>query len=206
MKQFLILMILLFTTTAFTQTTQWRVIWNANPEADNVLTYEVYRGTSPNPTTQIGIVNSPDTSYVDNTVNKGTEYFYNIIARNANGPGPSSDDASAAIPLITPSPLPPQVIESDSLSITVDLNGWVYDPDNPDNEIEWLVTNNPAITVVVIDANNHATIGFLPGIHGLDTLTFSAYDDVDEGFYDVATMEVTKLKNPDAPLQIRIIR
>lgn len=52
--------------------------WNGNPQ--DFLTYRIYRGISSPATTFLAEVQSPQTSYVDNTAAANTDYFYRVKA------------------------------------------------------------------------------------------------------------------------------
>ena len=70
--------------------------WSANPGAENVSNYTVYRSLD-----KVNFVNlttvtaTPAPQYIDNNVKNGVTYFYHITATNASGEsGPSLVDAS----------------------------------------------------------------------------------------------------------------
>ncbi|HEU0246147.1 MAG TPA: fibronectin type III domain-containing protein [Gaiellaceae bacterium] len=69
--------------------------------------YKVYRGTSPNPTTEVAQL-GVQTSYTDTGLANGTTYYYKVSALNANGEGPLSNQAQVTpIAFVPPSePLP----------------------------------------------------------------------------------------------------
>ncbi len=85
------------------------VSWNAPSFTGGspITGYQVYRGTSPNPTTsvaQLGV----QTSYPDTGLVNGTTYYYKVSALNANGEGPLSGQAQATPTAVVPpsAPLP----------------------------------------------------------------------------------------------------
>lgn len=65
--------------------------WSANPGAENVLNYKVYR--SLDKTNFIEVATVPSSlmpQYLDNNVRNGLTYFYQLTASNAAGEGPPS--------------------------------------------------------------------------------------------------------------------
>lgn len=75
--------------------------WNANPSADQVDTYQVYRGD------QNLNLNVAGTSYTDSTVTNGTQYCYRVSAHNAVGYGAWTSPAICVTPAGVPPPPPP---------------------------------------------------------------------------------------------------
>jgi len=82
--------------------------WNASQGADGYYvkrtggtgTYETVAAVSASTITSASpiIVPGPATSYIDNNVKGGTTYTYVVSAFNNAGPGPDSNQASAAVP------------------------------------------------------------------------------------------------------------
>src|SRR5687767_4779303 len=65
--------------------------WTANPGAETVTDYKIYRSEDRvvfSPITTISAAPTP--IYMDNGLENGTEYFYKIAAVNASGEGPAS--------------------------------------------------------------------------------------------------------------------
>jgi PKD repeat protein len=60
------------------------VDWHVNDETDMDY-YNVYRGTSTNPTTKIAFVDYGTEWYKDNNVNNGTTYYYRVTAVDVDG-------------------------------------------------------------------------------------------------------------------------
>ena len=89
-------------TTATPGTSQIVVSWTAST-ASGLTGYKVYRGTTPNPTTQIGaLVPAGTTTYTDTTPTSGTTYFYRVTAVSASGESAASRDAAAQTGATTP--------------------------------------------------------------------------------------------------------
>jgi hypothetical protein len=74
--------------------------WTAPPANDGtgtILTFRVYRGTSPGAETLLAgaeALPGSQTSYVDTTVTKGATYFYKVSATASLGEGPQSNEQS----------------------------------------------------------------------------------------------------------------
>ena len=89
-------------TTATPGMSQIVVSWTAST-ASGLTGYKVYRGTTPNPTTQIGaLVPAGTTTYTDTTPTSGTTYFYRVTAVSASGESAASRDAAAQTGATTP--------------------------------------------------------------------------------------------------------
>ena len=58
--------------------------WEASPASD-LAEYHLYRGTSPQPTTQIATIAEGNTTYDDPDVSNGTTYYYRLTAVDADG-------------------------------------------------------------------------------------------------------------------------
>ena len=62
-----------------------------------ILEYKIYRSTTSGAETQISTTppTVTSTSYTDTGLTNGQQYFYKVLAVNAVGPGPLSNEASA---------------------------------------------------------------------------------------------------------------
>jgi galactose oxidase-like protein/fibronectin type III domain protein len=115
--------------------TQINLSWNANPPADNVTHYNIYRSTTSGFTPGPGnLINSTvtATSFQDSGLTASTTYYYKVSATNSVGEGPVSSQASAQT---TAAPPPAQVT---GLGVTVagstQLNlSWTANTDQPIN-------------------------------------------------------------------------
>ena len=78
------------------------VTWTAGTAAGQTG-YKVYRGTAPNPTTQVGaLIPAGTTTYTDTAVTSGTTYFYRVTAVTAAGESLPSADTTAQTGATTP--------------------------------------------------------------------------------------------------------
>lgn len=68
------------------------------PTACPVTGNQVLRGTATGQETLLATLSTPSTQYVDNTVQAGLTYFYEVTAVNANGASGPSAEVSAVIP------------------------------------------------------------------------------------------------------------
>ncbi len=94
------------------------------------------------------------------------------------------------------SDIPDQTVTAPALFATIDLNEYVTDPDNADNEISWSFSGNTQLGVV-IDGGNVATISYPGGFTGSETITFTATDPGTLFDSDAATFTVNPELNPD---------
>ena len=53
--------------------------------SDGVSSYKIYRGTTSNPTTEVGSVSGTTTSFIDTSVTNGVDYFYRIKSVKPSG-------------------------------------------------------------------------------------------------------------------------
>ncbi|MGB5107280.1 MAG: HYR domain-containing protein [Candidatus Zixiibacteriota bacterium] len=87
------------------------------------------------------------------------------------------------------------IVEGGSFSI-IDLDDYVVDPDNADNEMTWTFTGNAQLSVS-IDTGNIAIIAYQVGFLGSETVTFTATDPGALFDSDDATFTVNQELNPD---------
>lgn len=169
------------------QTNSWTLEWDPNPESD-MYSYQVFRGTSANPTNQIATVLHPTTIYEDNQIDVGVQYYYRIKAVNTSYQASDySDQVSAAIPKISNLPIYLE-IEAGSLS-TLDLDDYVYDPDHADDQLTWGVSGNSSLQVSINSQTHVVTITAPADWDGSEQLIFTTTDP--DEFYDLANMTVS---------------
>jgi len=124
------------------------------------------------------------------------------ITFTATDPGGLSDSDPATF-TVTPVNDPPVVVDIPDQTITegnnfsvIQLDNFVSDPDNPDNQITWTYSGNNELNVN-IDANRVATIA-IPNTNwnGSETITFTATDPGGLSDSDPATFTVTGVNDP----------
>jgi uncharacterized repeat protein (TIGR02543 family) len=92
--------------------------------------------------------------------------------------------------------IPDQSIPEGSSFATIDLDAYVDDPDNLDEELTWSTSGNTDLTVD-IDENRIATVGIPnPDWFGSEVITFTAEDPGGETGSDAATFEVRSENDP----------
>ena len=187
-NKYLVQLILIFSTLSFTlaQTQKWTLEWDPNPEND-ILRYEVYRGTSPSPTGKLADVDHPTTTYEDNDIEKGVLYYYRLKAVNtAYQASEFSDQISAAIPKITNFPSSVQLDAGSEL--TFNLDDYVDDPDHADDLLTWQASGNTDLQVQINQSTRVLTITAPTGWDGSEIIDLSATDP--DGFFDTFSMQV----------------
>ena len=101
---YVLVLIIILTNVLNAQTTKWRVIWEANPDSENVDYYTIYKGTNEsfNSMDSVARINHPNTEFIDSLgLNLGQMYYYRVVAVNDTGVSSNpSDAANAAIPKI----------------------------------------------------------------------------------------------------------
>jgi fibronectin type 3 domain-containing protein len=118
-----------------TSTQQVTLSWTASAGATN---YDVYRGTSPSGETLLASSVS-GTNYVDNTVVRGTTYYYEVTAVSTGGQSTDSTEASVTAGFIS------EVSSGGTLGSTWDQGSqWVGGAVPTNNGIEYIMgaTNN----------------------------------------------------------------
>lgn len=100
-------------TASTVSSTQINLSWTANPPADGVTHYNIYRSTTSGFTPGAGnLINSTvtATSFQDSGLTASTTYYYKVSATNSAGEGPVSAQASATTQAATnPDTTPPTV-------------------------------------------------------------------------------------------------
>lgn len=73
--------------------------WTAPTTPNGVTSYQVARSTtSGSGYAEVGTTDGSTVRFTDSTVNPHTTYFYVVVAVNAEGDSPQSNQATAAIP------------------------------------------------------------------------------------------------------------
>ena len=94
------------------------------------------------------------------------------------------------------SDIPDQTIDEGQTFNTINLDDYVSDPDNTDDQINWTYTGNTDLTVT-IDINRIATINIPdPDWYGTETITFNATDPLGLSDEDPATFTVNNINDP----------
>jgi hypothetical protein len=185
------------------QTTKWRVVWEANPDSENVEFYEIYLGTDSNNVNLVGTVNHPTVEFRDSLgiggqgLQKGQIYYYRIKAVNDSSvPSGFSKAAYASIPEIAFSQLALPI----SVDTTFSLNQsqFVNDPDHGISQLQWNVedaTPGDSIQHSMIDLS---TIRFITPTDSTiqDILQFTVFDA--DSFYDEKSVNIflsTQMQN-----------
>ncbi|MFI5452295.1 FG-GAP-like repeat-containing protein [Pedobacter sp. UC225_61] len=111
---------------------QIKLNWVANPESD-LATYEIYGGTSANPTTLITSVQKGTLTYTDVNLTNGTTYYYRITAKDASGnESPYSNEVSAT----------PQAGQAQTVSIPQGLSA---NPGDAVVKLDWLANTEATL-------------------------------------------------------------
>ena len=182
---FLIFLLLLISITQLiAQTESFTISWDLNTEED-INNYQVYRSTSPGASNQIATVQHPGNEYTDANIQKGVQYYYRLAATDySTNRSDFSSEVSAAIPLI--SSLQSQMNLPADETIILQLDNYVYDPDNSDETITWTISGNSDISVNI--SNRVATLITPQDWTGQEQLIFTAEDAF--GFSDAFTMTI----------------
>jgi len=200
----LLMMLLLLTTYAFSQTTEWRIVWDTNTESDMAY-YTVFRNeVSPAvaPIAAVVHVAGPDTTvYVDPNLVRGVEYFYRLKAVNAiDSTSDFSSEVSAAIPNILQTIYDFKNQQPSNITFAT----LFVDPDNTDAEMVVITSTETNVSTTVYA--DYIMVEPVP----IDFIGVASYtvrvDDPDE-FYDeqLITVNYTQLY-PATPVNVRITK
>ncbi|MFD0942078.1 MBG domain-containing protein [Pedobacter boryungensis] len=151
--------------------------WTANSESD-IWYYEIYRDTSPNPTTLIKSVPAGTFTYTDVNLTNGTKYYYRIAAiDNSDYISDYSTDASAT-------PLPGLALKADQTITFAPLTDRVYG----DADFDLTATASSGLQVTYTSSDNSiATVtGSTVHILHAGTVTISADQGGDNNAYNKA--------------------
>jgi hypothetical protein len=187
------------------QTAHWRLIWTKNAETDTVDYYVVYRNENSAPSSgdSIAMVQHPSNAaqdsvvYVDNQINRGIHYYYNVIAVDYKARRSSfSESVHAAIPQIRFSTL---TLQADA-SVPIDLNNdqYVRDPDNNFSELSWSVIGGTQISAQINNDTKVVTFTTPSDTNIQEDFEFTVTDP--DGFVDVRSVTVSLSAAP-APNQ-----
>src|SRR5512133_486013 len=137
-------------------------------------------------------------SYTHNGSETTTDAF-TYYAFDGTSPGNTVTVTITINPVNDPpvtSDIPNQTINEEASFATINLDGYVTDPDNADNEITWTYSGNSSLSVSISPARV-ATIT-TPGTHwfGTETITFNAADPSNANSSDAATFTVNSLNDP----------
>jgi hypothetical protein len=123
--------------------------------------------------------------------NEGT---YNVILEVTDDEGATDTDETQVVILsdVDYSPvvsnIPDQTINSCESFTQINLDSYVYDPDNNDEEITWTYSGNSQITIEITD--RIATLTYPPEWTGSETITFTATDPDMQSDSDEATFTI----------------
>jgi gliding motility-associated-like protein len=160
--------------------------WNPYPYWGNPLSYEIYRSESGGPESLIGSSNT--TSFIDSTVNSGTDYCYRIIAREIGTNRSSTSSRYCILPVFPP---PPDFCTIRKVSVLNEsqINIVAYvDPNAVVSGYELLRSTNASgpfrsVAIYAFDGSN--TISFIDDV---PSTASSVY------YYQVVTMDSCGLK------------
>jgi hypothetical protein len=186
-KYFLcISLLLLFVSICFSQTTQWRLLWDPNTESD-MYYYKIFRDTHSASTTLIDTTMHPHTEYIDTGIVPGVRYYYRLKAVDSSGlESDYSAEVSAAIPNIINIP---EQIENQGKNMVINLNNFVNDPDHDDSEIEWAHTGNSELSISISTSKIATVTPSSESWYGSETVSFTATDP--DEFFDIAAVTLS---------------
>ena len=178
----------------FSQTTEWRLIWDKNQEAD-MSYYKIYRSTSSPAETLLDTLhhkmragNDTIMVYMDSDIEKGIQYFYRVKAVDLSGvESDFSEEISAAIPRISDSFPDEMELKSDTV-VSFNYRDYVTDPDNNKSELTCIVEKD---TLHLISVNNQTgliSIQTPDPFVGEETVRFEISDP--DSFYDAVELHI----------------
>jgi hypothetical protein len=205
---FLLPLIFGFVNNSLSQTGDWKIIWDRNPQTDNINHYKIYRavGFAPNASSPVvaqiqdPTATTPDTiMFVDLDIQPGLHYFYAVQAVDEEQLRSSlSIPASAAIPKIQFTET--MVLKVDTTyQLSLNSTSMVVDPDHDPSELKWMLSGSNQIPAS-INSSNLLTINTPDDTTISDTFQFTVTDPNE--FYDTKSMTITlthKTVSPPPP-------
>jgi hypothetical protein len=195
----------------FSQTSQWRLIWDKNSES-NMAHYKVYRDSKPSASNLLTTVNHTPRivgdmimTYTDARLEPGIRYYYRLKAVNTLGlESDYSEEVSAAIPLIAFPDSIKNILLKPNSSLSFDLDSYVTDPDDADHQLKW-TTSGAQTLIISVDSMTHDCLFTAPADwRGPEKITLQAEDP--DGFFDVGTIDVysdsTQIEEPGESINV----
>lgn len=176
------------------QTRRIELQWDANSESD-VYLYRIFRGQDQNHLRQVDSVYHPTTTVSDYPLQRGVQYYYGVKAVDFSlNASPMSDLLSVAIPKIEN--LPSELILPADTTLVLNLDDYVVDPDNTDNQLQWTISGFSRVTVEFSRSEHTLTIITPADWSGSERGTFKVEDP--DHLFDQTTMTI-KAKYADQP-------
>jgi len=178
------LILLIFITSVFSQTTEWKIVWNdVNPDSINIKSYEVYRSNNPGASIILETVNHPTTEYTDSNLIKGVLYYYRLKAENqSNLKSDFSMEVYAAIPELLVSS---ETIYQGEWFSSITKSDCINYPN--DDELIWSVICGNNITASFTETS--IVLAYPTNWSGTETLTFKVANEI--GFNEVQSISFT---------------
>ena len=164
---------------------------NEDPDSDIIWTFSGNSALIVSIVNRIATITTPDEDW------NGSETI--TFTATDQGGLSNSDDATFTVTPVNDAPvvsgIPDQTIPEGSTFTSINLDNYVSDVDNADNEISWVATGNSELTVSIV--NRVATI-IIPDAdwYGYETITFTATDPGGLSDSDDATFTVTPVNDP----------
>ncbi|HNB56259.1 MAG TPA: FG-GAP-like repeat-containing protein, partial [bacterium] len=182
--------------------TQVSLSWSAG--AGTVKRYRIFRGTSPNPVTQIDSVTATSKA---NTVSAAGIYYYRIAAVNDNGQSSFSNEVSLLVnsaPVWSDVSGKIPVTTAEDSTVNISLDPWAADPDHVDNALRFVVLSS-INGAAELDTNTH-TLSFTPSnnFSGIGTASVRVYDPLGGG--DTTMFEFTISPRNDPVVKTATLR
>ncbi|WP_216847197.1 MBG domain-containing protein [Pedobacter boryungensis] len=153
-----------------------KLTWIANPEL-NLAGYDVYGGTSANPTTLLTNVSAGTQSYTDMNLTNGTTYHYRIVAKLTDG------TVSAYSNEVSGTPQPGQALKIDQTITFGPLADKIYG--DADFDLTATAGSGQSVTYTISDNSVATVTGSTVHILHVGTVTISA-DQSGDNFYNAA--------------------
>jgi fibronectin type 3 domain-containing protein len=181
------------------------ISWTASSSTD-VVTYQVYRSTSPGASDQLAEVGQTTPSYVDSSVATGNKYYYRVTARDGSGNlSDFSGEVSARVD--TQAPAIPASLSASGGDQRVDL-AWAAntEPDLASYRIFRGLESPPSalINIVAAGTETFADLGLAQGVTYFYRITAIDSTGNESGFSDEASASTDELdlQAPAAPTSL----
>lgn len=180
-----------------------------NLEWDNVEAesgYEIQRKEAGGIYQQIDTTGTDITEYSDAELDEGTTYTYQVQAYNGAGSSGWSNGDSATTLINQPpavSSIPDIDFDEDGADNSIDLDDYVNDPDNSDDDMDWTYAGNTNIIVDINPSASHIVTFTSPANwNGSEDITFTATDPHGKSDDDTITVTVNPVNDPPVVAEI----
>jgi len=179
-------------------TTQLHASWTASSDDESgIVEYEYAIGPTSDASQMVGWKSAgadTEVTATDLDLTRGQTYYIGVKAKNGAGLWSSvgvSDGIAINVPPVV-NDIPDVSFVADTSDSSIDLDDYVDDPDNSDDEVTWTYTGNTNVNVFIDPITRVVTFTALFDWNGIESITFTATDPGGLSSSDYMTVTVTQ--------------